>query len=119
MKCVNVRGKPFEGFEIQNQRTSFLLLWSVFYFYILKPLLSYAQCSAEVSHRCFRGLKITKFSSSPNHGGRQFNPLHKFLSLSRGIRQLREITYNVIFQINPNQGNCIERHEVYLHLTSM
>ena len=39
MKCVNVRGKPFEGFEIQNQRTSFLLLWSVFYFYILKPLL--------------------------------------------------------------------------------
>ena len=40
MKCVTVRGKPFEGFEIQNQRTSFLLLWSVFYFYILKPLLS-------------------------------------------------------------------------------
>ena len=51
MKCVNVRGKPFECFEIQNQRTSFLLLWSVFYFYILKPLLSGAQCSAEVSHR--------------------------------------------------------------------
>ena len=50
MQCVNVRGKPFEGFEIQNQRTSFLLLWSVFYFYILKPPLSTAQlCPAVLS----------------------------------------------------------------------
>ena len=50
MQCVNVRGKPFEGFEIQNQRTSFLLLWSVFYFYILKLPLSTAQlCPAVLS----------------------------------------------------------------------
>ena len=50
MQCVNVGGKPFECFEIQNQRMSFLLLWSVFYLYILKPPLSTAQlCSAVLS----------------------------------------------------------------------
>ena len=45
--CKCHRGKPFEGFEIQNQRTSFLLLWSVFYFYILKlPLVLLSRSNA-------------------------------------------------------------------------
>ena len=49
MKCVNVRGKPFEGFEIQNQERLSYCYVSVLFLYF-KPLLSTAQrCSAMLS----------------------------------------------------------------------
>ena len=58
MKCVNVRGKPFEGFEIQKSKNVFLIVMvSVLFLYFktaaeyCSAVLSYAQCSAEVSHR--------------------------------------------------------------------
>lgn len=53
----------------------------------------------------FRGLKITKFSPSPNHGGRQLIPLPKIKNINKNLISTPDNSFNYIIMYSYNREN--------------